>query len=173
MYGMDSDLALSLIRIAVGVIVAGHGAQKVFGSFGGPGLAKWQGAVAAMGFAQPRVLATLVAFTELFGGLALALGLYTPMVAAMLCLDMLVAIVKVHAPKGFFVQGGGYEYPLALAIVYAVVGLNGATRYSLDAALGITPGAAWFVLVFVIGGLVTIAAAMTGAPVQAQRTAPR
>lgn len=173
MHGLDSDLALSLVRVTVGLIVAAHGAQKVFGVFGGPGLAKFQGMVASQGFAQPRVFATLAAFTELFGGLALAIGLYTPMVAAMLCLDMLVAVFKVHAPKGFFNQGGGYEYPLALALVFAAVGLNGATRYSLDAALGIVAGAAWFVLVFVVGGLITVAASATGVSAAAQRTAPR
>ena len=67
-----------------------------------------------MGFAQPRVLGTLAAFTELFGGLALAIGLYIPIVAAMLAVDMVVAIKKAHWSKGFFVQKGGYEYPLEI-----------------------------------------------------------
>src|SRR5690242_20756112 len=123
MYPVGADLALLIIRVTAGVIVAAHGAQKLFGVFGGPGLQKWHGAVAAMGFVQPRVMGTLAAFTEFFGGLAFAIGLYTPVVAAMLCVDMLVAVFKVHRPKGFFVQGGGYEYPLLLTILFAVIGV--------------------------------------------------
>ena len=171
MYSFDSDLALTVIRVAAGLAVAAHGAQKVFGSFGGPGLAKWHGAVASMGFAQPRVMATAAAFVELFGGIALALGLYTPIVAAMLCIDMLVAVWKVHMPRGFFVATGGYEYALILGIVYAVLGLGGASAYSVDRALGISGDATWFVVVFLAGLLLTAGAAVAGQPRGSHRTA--
>src|SRR2546423_15689328 len=96
-----SDLALLIIRVTLGLFSTAHGAQKLFGVFGGPGLQRWQGAVASMGFVQPRVMATLAAFTEFFGGIAFAIGLYTPIVAAALVIDLLVAVFKVHGSKGF------------------------------------------------------------------------
>ncbi|HYK97873.1 MAG TPA: DoxX family protein [Candidatus Acidoferrales bacterium] len=159
MYPIGADLALLIIRVAVGLIIAAHGAQKLFGVFGGPGLAKFQGMVASMGFVQPRVMGTLAAFTEFFGGLALAIGLYLPVVAAMLCVDMLVAVFKVHAPKGFFVQGGGYEYPLLLAIVFAVI--------------GVVSDPVFFAVALVVGAGLTLVAATIGSPAEVRRAAPR
>ncbi len=158
---LGNDLALTIIRIAVGLVLAGHGAQKLFGAFEGPGLARWHGAVASMGFAQPRLFATLAAFAEFFGGLLLAIGLLVPIAAAMLAIDMAVAIVKVHWSKGMWVANGGYEYPLVLFVVLAVLGLAGATRYSVDGALGIGWGAGAFLAMLVVGGLVTAGAAVT------------
>src|SRR5438874_7501652 len=158
-----SDLALTVIRVAIGLVLAAHGAQKVFGMFEGPGLEKWHGAVASMGFAQPRVLGTLAAFTELFGGLALAIGLYIPIAAAMLAVDMLVAIRKAHWAKGFFVQKGGYEYPLVLFIALCVIGVSPTMRYSVDVALGLfLANALWFAGVLVGGLIAVVAAAMAG-----------
>lgn len=159
MYPVGMDLALSIIRIAAGLIIAAHGAQKLFGVFGGPGLVKWHGAVASMGFAQPRVMGTLAAFVEFFGGLAFAVGLYLPMVGAMLVIDMLVAILKVHGPKGFFVQGGGYEYPLMLLVVFA--------------AIGIMADPILFSVVAVVGAGLTLVAATIGTTAGMRRTAPR
>jgi putative oxidoreductase len=162
MNALTADTALLMIRIAVGLIVAAHGAQKVFGVFGGPGLERWHGAVASMGFVQPRVLGTLVAFVELFGGLALALGLYTPIVAALLALDMIVATVKVHWSKGFFMANGGYEYTLALLVTFAAIGMHGAPSYSVDQVLGFAfDPVTMFVGVFLIAGAVTAIAGLT------------
>lgn len=155
----DHEYALLVIRVAAGLIVAAHGAQKLFGVFGGPGLAKWQGAVGSMGFVQPRVMGTLAAFVEFFGGLAFAVGLYLPVVAAMLLIDMAVAIVKVHGPRGFFTQGGGYEFPLLLAIVFTVVGV------AADPLV--------FAVVAVVGGGVTLVAATIGTAAGVRRPAPR
>ena len=159
MYPMTVDLALLMIRVAAGLIVAAHGAQKLFGVFGGPGLVKWHGAVASMGFAQPRVMGTLAAFVEFFGGILFAIGLYLPVVAAMLCLDMLVAIFKVHGPKGFFVQGGGYEYTLMLLIVFA--------------AIGIMADPVLFAVVAVVGAGLTLVAAAIGTPAGMRHPASR
>ena len=160
---MPRHTAEVIVRVAIGLVLAAHGAQKVFGVFEGPGLEKWRGAVAGMGFAQPRVMGTLAAFTELFGGLAFAVGLYTPIVAAMLAVDMLVAIKKAHWSKGFFVQKGGYEYPLVLFIAMCVIGLSPTTSYSVDGALGLfLANAMWFAVVFVVGAIVVAAAAMAG-----------
>ena len=118
----------------------------------------------SMGFAQPRLMGTFAAFVELFGGLAFAVGFLTPIAAALLVVDMAVAMWKVHWAKGFFVTKGGYEYTLVLLLVFAVLGLNGAVAYSLDAALGLVPGPIWFVLALVVAGVVAIGAAMGGQP---------
>ena len=159
MYPIGADLALLIVRVAAGLIVAAHGAQKLFGVFGGPGLQRWHSAVASMGFVQPRVMGTLAAFTEFFGGLAFAIGLYTPVVAAMLCVDLLVAVFKVHAPKGFFTQTGGFEFPLLLTIVFA--------------AIGIMADPVFFAVVLVVGAGVTLVAATVRGPAEVTRPAHR
>lgn len=166
---LTPDLALTVVRVAVGLVLAGHGAQKVFGAFQGPGLERWHGAVASMGFAQPRIMGTLAAFVELFGGLMLAAGFLTPIVAAALAIDMAVAIIKVHWSKGMWVTNGGYEYPLILFVVLVMLGLARPAMYSLDEALGIGGGAPLFIAVLAIGGVATAAAGM--ATQGARRTA--
>lgn len=166
---LTPDLALTIVRVAVGLVLAGHGAQKVFGAFEGPGLERWHGAVASMGFAQPRVMGTLAAFVEFFGGLMLAVGLFTPVVAAALAIDMVVAIIKVHWSKGMWVTKGGYEYPLVLFIVLVMLGLARPSVYSVDAALGFGGGALLFLAVLVVGAVATVAAGM--AAQGARRTA--
>jgi putative oxidoreductase len=172
MVEMDSDLALTMIRIAVGLIVAGHGAQKLFGWWGGQGIEKWSGAVASMGFPMPRMFALLVAFAEFFGALMLAAGVLTPIVCAALAVDMIVAIVKVHLAKGFWITKGGYEYTLALLVIFVVFGLYGAPRYSFDAFFGIAPySAVAFVVTFIVGGAITWLAMVAGAERGARRTA--
>ena len=161
---LGSDLALTIVRVAVGLIVAGHGAQKLFGWSGGQGLERWTGAVAAMGFARPRLFALLAAFAEFFGGLMLAVGLLVPFAAAALAVDMLVAIVKVHWSKGFWVTKGGSEYALSLLIAFVVFGLHGAPRYSLDAFFGIAPySAVMFLVTFALGTAITWVAMTAGA----------
>ena len=172
MLAMESELALAIIRVAVGVIVAGHGAQKLFGWWGGQGLEKWTGAVASMGFAQPRPFALLAAFAEFFGGLLLAIGLLTPFACAGLAVDMIVAIVKVHWSKGFWVTKGGAEYALTFLIVFVVFGLYGAPRYGLDEFFGIAPlSALVFLVTFVLAGALTWLAMVAGATRGAARAA--
>lgn len=133
---MDLSLSLLLIRFVVGLLLVGHGAQKVLGVSGGPGLRRWIGAVGAMGFRPAPVWAALAASAELLGGLGLALGFLTPVAAAFLVGSLFVAIAKAHWAKGLWVQGGGYEYPLVLLLVSVAVGLGGPGLYSIDAALG-------------------------------------
>jgi len=172
MVAIDSDLALTVIRIAVGVIVAGHGAQKLFGWWGGQGLERWSVAVASMGFAQPRLFALLAAFTEFFGGLMLAVGVLTPLVCAALAVDMIVAIRKVHWSKGFWVTKGGSEYALSLLIAFVVFGFHGSPRYSFDEFFGIAPySAVTFLGAFIACGVITWLAMVTGAERGARRVA--
>ena len=123
------------LRIPVGLIFAAHGAQKLFGWFGGYGLegtGQWMGSI---GLAPGYLMALLAGSAEFFGGLALVLGLLVRPAAAALAFAMLVAIFTVHIDKGLFVTNNGYEFGLALVAVAVSLVVTGAGRASLDAAL--------------------------------------
>ena len=123
------------LRFPVGLIFAAHGAQKLFGWFGGYGLegtGQWMGSI---GLAPGYLMALLAGSAEFFGGLALVLGLLVRPAAAALAFAMLVAIFTVHIDKGLFVANNGYEFGLALVAVAASLVVTGAGRASLDAAL--------------------------------------
>jgi putative oxidoreductase len=133
-----TDLAFLLIRLAVGLTFAAHGAQKAFGWWGGPGPDRWAGLVERMGF-QPIGLFWAVSIAaELAGGLLLAFGLFTPLAAAILVAQSIVIVVQAHGPKGFFNSNGGYEFPLVLGIAAAAICIAGPGGASLDAALGLS-----------------------------------
>jgi putative oxidoreductase len=104
-------ISLLLVRIVVGVIFAAHGAQKLFGAFGGMGLEK---TVEMMSTNMGNVLPYLVIIGEFFGGLGLIFGFLSRFSAAALIVIMLGAIAMVHGKNGFFSSGGGFEYNLAL-----------------------------------------------------------
>jgi len=159
---IDAPVALAVLRVVTGLLLFGHGAQKVVGAFGGQGFVNWIGAAQRMSFRPPRLWAYASAWGELLGGLAFATGFLTPVAAAVLAVDMLVAIWKVHWAKGLFVTKGGYEYALVLFCVFAVVGLAGVTAYSVDELLGLaghTP--VLFVAVFVVGLIAALVGGMT------------
>ncbi len=130
------DIALLLIRVAVGATVAAHGAQKLFGWFAGHGLAGTAGFLESLGFRPGRPYALLLGGAELVGGLALAVGLLTPLAATVVAAVMVGAIAAVHRDKGFFAQAGGYEYPLALAVTALGTAFAGGGRYGLDHVFG-------------------------------------
>ena len=133
---MDLSLSLLLIRFTVGLVIMAHGAQKLVGIGGGPGLRGWTANVGKMGF-QPAPFWGLVSVsTEFLGGTALAVGFFTPVAAAFIVAQMFVAIVKAHWQRGFWVSNGGLEYAFVLGIVSAAIGLGGPGRYSVDATLG-------------------------------------
>ena len=123
------------LRIPVGLIFMAHGAQKLFGSFGGYGLegtGQWMGSI---GLAPGYLMALLAGSAEFFGGLALVLGLLVRPAATALAFAMLVAIFAVHIDKGLIVANNGYEFGLALFAVAVSLVVSGAGRASLDAAL--------------------------------------
>lgn len=124
-----------LVRVVVGLLFVGHGSQKVFGWFGGPGMQGWTESVAKNGLQPAAFWAYLEAFAELGSGLFLVLGVLTPLVAAILVGDMLVAIFQVHAPRGLWGQNGGFEYNLVLIALLVGIGLMGPGLYSLDRKL--------------------------------------
>ncbi len=130
-----SPLAEPMVRVAAGLFLVPHGAQKLFGWFGGYGLeATGQFFAAKLGL--PPVLALAAGLIEVFGGIALALGLATRAVAALAAGLLFVAAIQVHLSSGFFWTSGGYEYPLLWGIVALSFAIRGGGRYSLDAAIG-------------------------------------
>jgi len=130
-------LGILILRLVIGLTVAAHGAQKLFGWFCGPGMKGWTGAMNHMRIRPATPWAWMSALAELGGGLGLALGLLTPLPSLAIAGSMLVAVALVHWPHGFFVSKGGYEFNLAILGGVAAVALTGAGAYSLDAALGI------------------------------------
>lgn len=125
-----TDLALAALRIAAGSIFAAHGAQKLFVY----GLAGVTGAFTQMGVPLPGLVGPAVAILEFAGGIALALGLLSRLVAFGLAVDMLGAIVLVHLQAGFFLPNG-IEFVLALFAMAVTVALAGGGRYAVDAYL--------------------------------------
>ena len=127
-----ADLGLLLIRAATGVTFAAHGAQKVFVS----GVAEVAKGFAGMGLPMAGVIAPMVAFGELLGGIALFAGFLTRIAGAGITLIMLGAMVHVHLKNGFFASGGGIEFVLVLGASAAGIALAGPGRYSVDAWRG-------------------------------------
>src|SRR3954452_17775623 len=122
---MATDIALLVLRLAIGLIFAAHGAQKVFGWWSGPGMTGWRGAMEHMGIRPAAFWAPMSAGVELIGGLLLAVGLFTPFAAAALVAQSIVIIAQVHWQKGFFNGKGGYEYPLTLGAAALAILLTG------------------------------------------------
>ncbi|MEK0417721.1 MAG: putative oxidoreductase MhqP [Pseudomonadota bacterium] len=131
----DDNWAPLALRVGGGIIFAAHGAQKLFGWFGGYGLEGTGQFFDSVGLAPGYLMALLAGAAEFFGGLALILGLLVRPAAASLAFAMLVAIFSVHFSKGFFMDKGGYEYALALFAVSASLVFSGGGRASLDRAL--------------------------------------
>lgn len=134
---MTSDIALLVLRLVVGGLMVGHGAQKLFGVLGGPGLAGTTGWLASIGLRPAGLWARAAGLAEFGGGLLLALGLLTPLGGLGVIAAMLMAILLVHRTKGVWVSNGGGEYNFVIATVGLVLILTGAGAYSLDGLLNI------------------------------------
>jgi len=129
------DLGLLALRLGVGATLVAHGTQKLFGWFGGHGLAGTAGFFESIGFTPGRANAMLAGAGEAGGGSLLALGLATPAAGAAVAGTMAVA-ASMHKDNGFFAQDGGLEYPAVLALTAGAIALSGPGRLSLDAAFG-------------------------------------
>lgn len=129
------DLGLLVLRAGLGGTLAAHGAQKLFGWFGGGGLDATGGFFDSMGFEPGRASAVLAGVAEAGGGVLLALGLATPAAGAVVAGTMVVA-GSMHRQNGFFAQDGGWEFPGLLALSSACLALSGPGQLSVDAALG-------------------------------------
>src|SRR6059058_2135737 len=124
---MFADVGLLALRLALGAVFLAHGAQKGFGAFGGPGFEGATGIIGSLGFRPARLAA----------GFLFLLGLLTPVARLLALATMAVAIAKVHGPKGFFIQNGGYEYNLVLIVAALAVAVMGPGALSLDHVLGL------------------------------------
>jgi putative oxidoreductase len=130
------------LRVPVGIIFAAHGAQKLFGWFGGYGLEGTGQFFGSIGLDPGYLMALLAGLVEFFGGLALVLGLLVRPAAAALAFAMLIAVFGVHVGKGFFVDKGGYEYALALLAASVSLLFTGGGRLAADAVLAPSEAAA-------------------------------
>ena len=130
------DVGLLVMRLVLGVIFIGHGAQKLFGSFGGPHISGFAKMLGQLGIKPALPMAILAGLSESIGGILVILGLLTPLAALALIVVMIVAVLTVHLKKGFFNTNGGYEFNLALAGMALTLLIAGAGAYSLDSVLG-------------------------------------
>jgi putative oxidoreductase len=138
------NLALLVLRLVVGLTFTAHGLQKLVGAFDGPGISGFAAVLERLGLRPGRAQAFVVAMTETFGGLLIALGLVTTPAAAALIAVMTAAVVMVHGRNGFFAANQGFEFNLALAAaLFALAGL-GAGAWSLDNAAGIGLAGTWW-----------------------------
>lgn len=127
-----ADCGLLLIRVTFGLLMAGHGAQKLFGMFGGDGLTATGAWLAATGYRPGKVYAVIGGGSEFLGGLGLALGLFTPLAAAAVIGVMINAMATVTAAHGLWAQDGGMEYNLGIAVVALGIAAIGPGRLALD-----------------------------------------
>src|SRR5215218_8033419 len=126
------SIGLLLIRLVIGLVMAAHGAQKLFGWFGGYGLNKTGEFFVNLGFQQGRAFATAASLTEITSGLLIALGLLGPVGPALMISVMVVAAITVHWEHGLFAADNGIEVPLLYATAALGLALVGFGRYSLD-----------------------------------------
>lgn len=165
-------------RVLIGALFVGHGTQKLFGWFGGPGRAGTEGMMESLQMRPAKLHALAAGVTETVGGSLLALGLATPLASAALTGVMTTAIAKVHLPNGPWAANGGWEYNAVLIGAVTALAETGPGDLSLDHALGIErTGPGWAAASLALGAgtaAVTMAAGRRGTPPsRSPRTAGR
>jgi len=124
-----------VLRVALGLVMMGHGSQKLFGAFGGGGLSQTAGFFGQIGIVPGYFWAVVVAVVETFGGLLVLIGLLTRVAGLLIAITMFVAMVWVHLPNGFFLSNRGIEYTLVLFAAALALALTGPGTLSVDALL--------------------------------------
>ena len=157
---MSIAFGLLVLRLVIGLTVAAHGAQKVFGWWGGTGMAAWTTGMTRMRIRPALLWAWVSALSELLGGLAVAIGLLSPLGSFGIVAAMAVAIALVHWPNGFWNGKRGYEFNLALVGAAVALALTGPGRYSLDEVLHIHLPEPLTLMVGTVGTVVGVALAL-------------
>ena len=163
------DTGLLIARMVFGLLIAAHGTQKLFGWFGGYGLAGTGGFFEQLGFRPGRFFAAIAGAAELTAGLLVAFGLLGPLGPALIVSVMVVAMATVHWQHGLFASTNGIEVPLLYAAAAVALALTGFGAVSLDSALGLTWSAevAWIAIALgVLGSVANLAIRKTGAVAQ-------
>ncbi|WP_370167357.1 DoxX family protein [Marisediminitalea sp.] len=132
LFTSNARLSALVLRVPVGIVLAAHGAQKLFAWFGGYGLEGTGQYMESIGLAPGFLMALLAGSAEFFGGLALVLGLLTRPAALVSAFTMLMAIFTAHISNGLFLSNGGYEYALALFAATLSLVFSGAGRLAVD-----------------------------------------
>lgn len=135
LFNSNGGYAALILRVPVGLTLAAHGAQKLFGWFGGYGLEGTGQWMASIGLEPGYLMALLAGGAEFFGGLALVLGLLTRPAALVTAFAMLIAIFAVHIGNGLFMSNDGYEYALTLLAVTLALAVQGGGRFAMDKVL--------------------------------------
>jgi len=157
------NTGLLVLRLVFGLLLVGHGSQKLFGLFGGPGLAGAGGFFHSLGFRPGKPMAVVAGASEAGAGVLLALGLLTPLASAAV-IGTLVVAGSVHWAGGLWAQNNGFELPLLYITGAAALAFTGPGAYSLDNAIGLQglAGNGWGITAVVVGalsGLVVVARA--------------
>jgi putative oxidoreductase len=168
------SIGLLVLRLVVGLAMAAHGSQKLFGWFNGHGLAGTAGFFEMIGFKPGRLFAVAAGTTEIVSGILMATGFLGPIGPALMLSVMIVAALSVHAKNGFFAQSNGVEVAVLFAVAAVALAFTGFGQYSIDAVTGLnslfTPALAGIALVVgVVGAFGNLSLRRTSAPTHATR----
>ncbi|GAA2406977.1 DoxX family protein [Nonomuraea africana] len=172
------DIGVLMLRVPAGLLLMGHGAQKLFGWFGGGGPDKTGEVMTALGYPHGKLMGLAAGLGELGSGAGIALGAATPLSSAGLIATMTNAAVSAHLPQGLWAQHGGFEYPLVLGAGAASLAVHGPGKLSVDAVLGCErKGLAWGVAALALGlgaaaAVLTLRRQHTGEPSEAEAEEP-
>jgi putative oxidoreductase len=166
------DVGLLALHVIPGVLFMGHGAQKLFGRFGGHGLEGTAGFFESLGLRPGRTHAAAAGSAEFFGGLLLALGLLVPVAAAVLIATMFTASLTAHRGKGVWAQGNGFELPLVYGTIAFALAAVGAGSVSLDELLDLDLAGTGWALAALAAGLLGGAGAIASGRLTHQGGSP-